>query len=339
MRRGQRREDGRDRAAVALERLEVGREAVERLRRSRPGVSPRSGVPFGRTEPSTSSRSRTSISSSMRRVGQDLLAQRVGRALDGAPGRVGDDAPATDRRARRGRGVGGRRPRRRRRRGPGPRRRSSRSRSSCPEMSTTPVTTVTRPSGLEAADGRGRLAAARPRPDGEPDPLAVGQRRPVAVERMVGEPGEAFVEADARPTASRRPSRRRGRRRCAAGARSGRSRGGPPARRAAARGRTSPAAHRAHGTRRCRPGWSRRRRPRSRARAQRYGPTVRIAAIPSMLFSAKPPVSKQEPRPQAGEAAVARGTERRPRGSRPGPGWSSGSPRAGSARRGPAGAG
>ena len=60
---GQRREARRDRAGVALERLEVRRKPVEPLPDLGQRQIPRSGVPFGRTTPSTSSRSRTSISS------------------------------------------------------------------------------------------------------------------------------------------------------------------------------------------------------------------------------------------------------------------------------------
>ena len=164
-------------------------------------VRPRSGVPFGWTTPSTSSRSRTSISSELRRVGQDLLAQRVRGALDRPAGRVGDDAPAAHRRARRGSGVGGddrhlvgrdAEALRGDRREPGHRARDVDHAGHDGDPSV----------GLEPADGRRRLPAARPRPDGETDPLAVRQRRAVAPERMRGDPVEALAEAESAP---RRP--------------------------------------------------------------------------------------------------------------------------------------
>ena len=58
------------------------------------------------------------------------------------------------------------------------------------------------PVRLEPADGRRRLAAAGPRAHRQPDALPFRERRPAAPERVVGEPGEALVEADPAP---RRP--------------------------------------------------------------------------------------------------------------------------------------
>ena len=58
------------------------------------------------------------------------------------------------------------------------------------------------PVGLEPADGGRRLPAARPGPDRHAHALAIRQRRPVAPERMRGDPVEALAEAEAAP---RRP--------------------------------------------------------------------------------------------------------------------------------------
>ena len=71
-----------------------------------------------------------------------------------------------------------------------------------PDMSTTPVTTVTRPSASRRQMAEAGWRPPGHAPDGDPDPLAIGQRRPVAIERMVGQPDEAFVEPDPSP---RRP--------------------------------------------------------------------------------------------------------------------------------------
>ena len=87
--RGQRREDRRDGAALCLERLEGRGEAVER------------GSDLGQRQaalrrPLRPDRSVDELEvadidlEQQRRVGQDLLAQRVGRPLDGAAGRVRD---------------------------------------------------------------------------------------------------------------------------------------------------------------------------------------------------------------------------------------------------------
>ena len=173
MRRGERRQDGRDRAAVAFQRLEVGREAVERVADLGQG-HPALRCPL-RLDRAVDQLEVADVDLEQDRgVGQDLLAQRIGRALDGAPGRIRDDAPAADRRARRGSGIGGddrdifggdAQPLGGDRREAGHR----------PGHVDDPGHDRHPAVGLEAADGRGRLAATGPRADGDPDPLAIGQ--------------------------------------------------------------------------------------------------------------------------------------------------------------------
>ena len=300
-------------------------------------VRPRSGVPFGRTDAVDELEVADVDLEQQRRVGQDLLAQRVGRPLDGAAGRVRDHAPATDRGARRGGGVGadhrdvvggdaqpfG-----------GDRGEAGRRARDVDHAGHDRHPAV----GLETADRRGRLAATRPRPGGQPDPLAVREGRPVAVERMVGEPGQAFVEADAAP---RRPV--------------GHLVVGGDEVAAAELDRVDLEApgqlvdQLLEGE-----GGLRRSRRAVGAGGDPVGldavghdlvrvPVVRTDgqdgrdALDAVLAEAAG--LEAEPGAQATETTVARRTRARPRGSRPGPGWSSGSPRAGSARRGPAGAG
>ena len=89
---------------------------------------------------------------------------------------------------------------------------------------------------------------------------------------------------------------------------------------------------------RARPGWSRPRRRRSRGHPSGMARWSGSRRSPRCCSRRSRPSRSRSRARRPREPAVARAHRARRRGSRPGPGWSSGSPRAGSARRGRPGA-